>query len=359
MILLLIVKTLICDLEGDIKVRSHKKTIKNLILFMLLIIVTFYIILKDQDIGEIAQVLRNVKLEYVLIGIIVMLIYFALETINMGRTLKKLNEQSNFIRNFKYVLVGFFFSSITPAASGGQPMQIYYMHKDGISVANSTLTLLINLCSFQIITISFAMISLIFNYQYLTTGLVWLFIIGVLLNSIALSLLLIGIFSKRLSAWLVKVAVKILTFFKVKNIEEKQEKFEKELYKYQGSAAYIKQNIGVMVKTVLTTFVQISFYYSIPYWVYCSFGFSEYNITQIISLQAILYATVSGIPLPGAVGVSEGGFLGIFKTVFTATTLNSAMILNRGVSFYLFVLFSAIVVIIQTFFLNKQKNLAN
>ena len=150
--------------------KNHKKTIKNVVFFILLIILTFYIILKDQDIIGILQVLRNVKLEYVLIGISAMLMYFVLETVNMGRTLKKLNEKSNFIKNFRYVLIGFFFSSITPAASGGQPMQIYYMHKDGISVANSTLALLINLCSFQIITISFAMISLIFNYQYLTSG---------------------------------------------------------------------------------------------------------------------------------------------------------------------------------------------
>ena len=338
---------------------KNKKTIKNLIIFIILIILTFYIILKDQDIVGIIQVLRSVRLEYVLIAIIAMLIYLFLETVNMGRTLKTLNEKSSFIQNFKYVLIGFFFSSITPAASGGQPMQIYYMHKDGISVANSTLSLLINLCSFQIITISFAMISLIFNHKYLTTGLVWLFVIGVTLNSIALALLLIGIFSKRLSAWLVKIAVKILSFFKIKNIEDKQEKLEKELFKYQGSAAYIKQNANVMLKTILTTFVQILFYYSIPFWVYWAFGFGEYNIIQIISLQAILYATVSGIPLPGAVGVSEGGFLGIFKNVFTTETLNSAMILNRGVSFYLFVLISAILVISQTFITNKRLDLNN
>ena len=338
---------------------KNKRTIKNLIIFVLLIILTFYIILKDQDITEIAKVLQSVKLEYVLIAIIAMLIYFFLETVNMGRTLKTLNEKSSFMQNFKYVLIGFFFSSITPAASGGQPMQIYYMHKNGISVANSTLSLLINLCSFQIITISFAMISLFFNHKYLTTGLVWLFIIGVTLNSIALALLLIGIFSKKLSAWLVKIAVKILSFFKIKNIEDKQEKLEKELFKYQGSAAYIKQNRIVMLKTILTTFIQILFYYSIPFWVYCAFGFGEYNIIQIISLQAILYATVSGIPLPGAVGVSEGGFLGIFKNVFTTSTLNSAMILNRGISFYLFVLISAILVISQTFAINKESDLTN
>ena len=338
---------------------KNKKTIKNLIIFILLIIFTFYIILKDQDIVEITQVLRNVRLEYVVIAIVAMLIYLVLESVNMGRTLKTLNEKSSFIQNFRYVLIGFFFSSITPAASGGQPMQIYYMHKNGISIANSTLSLLINLFIFQIITFSFAMISLIFNYKYLTTGLVWLFVIGVTLNSIALSLLLIGIFSKKLSACLVKISVKILSFFKIKNIKEKQEKLEKELFKYQGSAAYIKQNIEVMLKTILTTFVQILFYYSIPFWIYSSFGFSEYNIIQIISLQAILYATVSGIPLPGAVGVSEGGFLGIFKNVFTTSTLNSAMILNRGVSFYLFVIISAILVISQALVANKKSDLTD
>ena len=114
-----------------------------------------------------------------------------------------------------------------------------------------------------------------------------------------------------------------------------------------------------MLKTILTTFIQILFYYSIPFCVYCAFGFGEYNIIQIISLQAILYATVSGIPLPGAVGVSEGGFLGIFKNVFTTSTLNSAMILNRGISFYLFVLISAILVISQTFTMNKESELTN
>lgn len=338
---------------------KNKKTFKNLIIFIILIILTFYIILKDQNITEIAQVLRNVRLEYVFIAIIAMFIYLFLETVNMSRTLKTLKEKSNFMQNFKYVLIGFFFSSITPAASGGQPMQIYYMHKNGISVANSTLALLVNLCSFQIITISFAMISLFFNHGYLTNGLIWLFVIGVTLNSIALALLLIGIFSKKLSAWLVKFAVKILSVFKIKNIENKKEKLEKELFKYQGSAAYIKQNRMVMLKTILTTFIQILFYYSIPFLVYCAFGFGEYNIIQIISLQAILYATVSGIPLPGAVGVSEGGFLGIFKNVFTQSTLNSAMILNRGISFYLFVLISAILVISQTFATNKKSDLTN
>lgn len=329
--------------------KKSGKMIKKLLLFILLIILTFYILLKGQNIEEIGTIVASVKKEYILIGIIAMFLYLVLETVNLGRTLKVLNEKSNFLKNLKYVFIGFFFSSITPAATGGQPMQIYYMYKEKISVANSTLALLVNLCSFQIITISFALVSLFFNHTYLTFGLKCFFALGITLNLSALALLLIGIFSKRLSSGLINIAVKTMKFFKIKNIEQKQEKLEKELNKYQGSAVYIKQNKNVMIKTLITTFIQIIIYYSIPYWVYCSFGYSECNIFNIIALQAVLYATVSGIPLPGAVGVSEGGFISIFKNVFTPAMINGAMLLNRGISFYLFVLISGIIVMVNIF----------
>ena len=88
---------------------------------------------------------------------------------------------------------------------------------------------------------------------------------------------------------------------------------------------------------------------------YCAFGFGEYNIIQIISLQAILYATVSGIPLPGAVGVSEGGFLAIFRHIYSENMVNSAMLLSRGINFYLFVIISSIVAMIGTIREKKQE----
>ena len=336
------------------KRKKIKKTIINLTIFILLIILTFWLILKDQDPFQILQAVRNVKKEYILIGICAMIIYFACETINIGRILKALGEKSTFLRNFKYTLIGFFFSAITPAASGGQPMEIYFMHKEKISVAHSTLALLMQLTCVQIVTITIGTISVIPNFDVVKNGLIWLFILGIVLNSSALFLLIISIFSKGVSKALIKFVVKILKFFRVRNIEKKQEKLEKELEVYQESAIYIKKHKLLMLKTLLTTLVQMLVYYSIPFFVYKSYGLDTYNIIQIISLQALLYATVSGIPSPGAVGVSEGGFLGIFANVFSSSIINSAMILNRTVNFYLFVLISGIVVIINVF---KTKNI--
>ena len=329
---------------------KKKKLLRNFIIFILLIILTFYVILKDQNIVEILTVFSSTQKMYILLAILCMSFFIICEAINISRTLKALGEKSTFFKNIKYALIGFFFSSITPAASGGQPMQIYYMYKDGISVANSTLSLLINLSCMQISTISIAIISLFFNHQYLNKLLIGLFILGIILNSSALTLLLISIFSKRMTKWLINLVVKILKFFKVKNVEEKQNKLEKELEKYQGSATYIKSNKKVISKTLITTYIQYLVYYSISYWVYRSLGFTEHNIIEITSMQSVLYATVSGIPSPGAVGVSEGGFIEIYRNIYPEKMVRGAMLLSRGINFYLFVIISSIVVIINAGF---------
>ena len=329
------------------KKSNKKKTIKNLIFFILILGITLGIILKEQNVTDIIEIIKNVKIEYVIIGIICMTIYLLLEAVNLNRTLKVLGEKVTFMQNFKYAISGFFFSSITPAASGGQPAQIYYMNKNNISVGNSTLALLINLTSMQIITISLAFISLIFNYKYLNTILIICFIIGIGLNMSALALLVISIFSKRLSNWFIKFAIKIMKFFKVKNIEEKQDFLEKELEKYQKNAVYIKNNKMLMFKTIVTTLLQFIIYYSISYWTYRALGFNKYNIFEITTMQSVLFATVSGMPSPGAVGVSEGAFIEIFRNVYPQNIIKSATLLNRGINFYIFLIISGIVVMIS------------
>lgn len=327
--------------------KNNGKLIRNFILFILLIIITFAVLLKGEDITQILNILGSVKIQYVFIGILCMDIYISCEAINIGRSLKILNEKSTFIQNLKYALIGFFFSAITPAASGGQPMQIYYMHKDKISVSNSTLALLLNLTSMQIITIGFALVSLCFNYQYLNGVLIVFFIVGILLNLSALVLLLIAIISKRLSRGMVHFAEKVLKFFRVKNIDAKKEKLEKELEQYHESAVYIKQNKKIMIKILLTTLVQFFAYYSVTFWTYKALGMNEANILEITSMQSVLFATVSGIPSPGAVGVTEGAFTEIFRNIYPGAMMSSAILLNRGINFYFFVIFSGIVTIVN------------
>ena len=328
--------------------KNSKSIIRNFILFIALIWLTMWVIFKDQSVTEILNIIKNIKIQYVIIGILCMSIYLLLEGINIRRTLGTLGKKISIKSSFKYSLIGFFFSGITPAASGGQPMQIYYMNKDGIPVGHSTVALLINLTCMQIVTISMGIFSAIVNHKIMNKTLIIFFVIGILLNMTALLLLIIAIFSRRVSRWMIILAIKVLKLLKVRNFRSKKKKIIRELRKYQSSSAYIKNNRQLIFKNILTTTVQFILYYSISYCVYLAFGFSKNNAFEIITMQSLLFAIVSGIPSPGAVGVSEGAFIEIYRNIYPEAVIKSATLLQRCINFYLFVIISGIVVILFT-----------
>ena len=330
------------------KTISANRILKNSIFFITLIAITFLILFKDNSIESILKSLKNVNVIYVFLGILCMFLFICCEGINIRRMLRLFSYDISIFRGLKYSLVGFFFSSITPSASGGQPMQVYYMNKDGIKISHSSLVLLIELASFQFTTIISNE-----NGVSLNTAIKILIFIGIAINCIIFCFILVAIFSKSFINRIVDLAFKVIS--KIKFIDEKRiiEGVREEIKQYQEGALFINNNKEVVTKVVLTTFVQASFMYSITFFVYKAFNLSTFSFFTVFSLQSILFISVSAIPLPGSVGSSESVFLTLFKTLFPVNTLNSAMLLSRGISFYLFVIVSGIIVLFIRISRNK------
>ena len=98
-------------------------------------------------------------------------------------------------------------------------------------------------------------------------------------------------------------------------------------------------------------------YYTIPYWVYRSLGLNSLGIIDIIFTQSLLFCSVSSIPLPGSVGISESAFISIYNRIFGSTLLTSATILNRFINFYSFIII-ALICVIYSFIRVKKKETA-
>lgn len=330
------------------KLKANIKMIRNSIAFIALIIFTFWFIFKGQDMNELFNTIKSANVFYLLLGALMMLGYFLIESYNIRSMLVAFGDKKiPILKALKFTLIGFFFSSITPAATGGQPVEIYYMTKEGISGAKATMTSLVVLCSFQISTIAYGIICAILNPTLLSGGIIWVFLLGLLINGFALAFLMICIFSEKLTRKLVDFAIFIMKKMSLKNIDKRREEINKELKKYNESAVYIKSHIGAFIRAILRGFVQIGLYYSVPFCIYKSLGLNSYNYFQIFLMQAVLYNSVSGLPLPGAVGVSEAIFLKIFRPAFGAKLISASMLLSRTVTFYLYVIISLIVVIIN------------
>ena len=334
----------------DIKLNKKYilKMIRNIIIFILLIIFTFWFLFKGKDINELISVVRSSNKIYIIISIFLAFCFYLIESINIRRILIALKEKKfSIIRAFKYTSIGAFFSAITPAAVGGQPVEIYYMSKEGVEPHNGTLALLIQLCGFQISTIALSLICAILNPHLLNGKIIWFYILGITINGIILTFMLLGLFSHTAIRTIIDFIAKIMKLLKVKKADTKIKKIEKAFNKYTTSASLIKNNKKIFIYGILRVFVQILVFHSIPFFIYKSFGLNGFNFFEIFSTQAVLYTTTSGIPLPGAIGASESFFLNLYGKIFGPTLLGGAMLLYRFSSFYLFIFIFMIIVIIS------------
>ena len=290
-----------------------------------------------------------------------MCVFLLCEASNFRRNLSALGCKTNLLKCINYSVQGFFFSSITPSASGGQPMQAYQMYKDDIKISHSTLVLFVEFIFFQTVTIMYAIIGFISQRSLLAgkvNSLMILFTIGLICNFAMLMALVLVLFYSEGVKKILNVIVGFLKFCRFKKADVLKEKVDSVIDDYKDCAMYIVKNKGIMVKTFITKCIQIFALHSIPYWIYRSFGFNEYSIFVFIGVQAVLFISVSALPLPGSVGVSESGFLTLFKLLFPVTVLNEAMLLSRGVSFYLFVFLCGMFILVKGFKDSREKRLA-
>ena len=330
------------------KKRANLKMIRNLVFFILLIIFTFWYIFKDQDLNELKNVVLDANKWYVLLGFILMFLSYTMESINIRCLLISLGEKKfSIFRAFKYTSIGAFFSAITPGSTGGQPAEIYYMTKDGIKATNGTLTMLMELCAFQICSILLSIICGIINPDFLKDGIVWFYILGIVVNGLVLTGMLMAMFSKKMTKKFINLVIKSMKKVKVKNMDKKEARLNEGINQYIESAKYIKENKMVFVKSILRVFVQVVLFHSIPYFIYRSFGLNDLSYLKLFSMQAILYTTVAAIPVPGSIGVSETLFMKLYGIAFSTTLISGAMLLFRFVSFYIYIIIFSVIVIIN------------
>lgn len=311
-----------------------------------------YTLSKEFGINEVLNTIKSVKVGWLMPAMLCMSAFSVCEAINIGHGLKLAGVKTTFKHNLKYALSGFFFSSITPSASGGQPAQLYYMHKDGINISHGSFALMFELIGYEIASIFIALCGLfvlLFGRIDLLSGssLTWLLVVGFAVNFIFLTGLLLIMFSKRAVKLILKITISIVSVFN-KNPDVKL-KLLRTFAEYRNTAEKVKENKAVLLKVIGTSFLQFISYHSITFFVYSSFGLDTYTFLEIMCLQGLLFTSVSCIPLPGSAGAMEGGFMLLFKNIFSSSILGSAVLLCRLINFALPLIVSGIYLLILTF----------
>lgn len=328
---------------------SKKKYLFSVVFFVILLVLTFYLLFKNNDISDVISTLKSISFKYIILGGILILIYLFTESIYIKLILKSLKQKIHLWQGFIYSCIEFYFSAITPSSTGGQPAQAYYMKKDGIPFTKSSVTLLLNTITFKLVLLFMGLIAvifypnLIFNNSTLFTV---IFIFGIVVNIAMIIACLMLMYSKR---WVKSIALFCIKFGHklhiIKDKDKKIESFNTHLIEYQKSAKYIKENIWVSVKVCLITFVQRLSMFSIAYVVYRAFGFSEYSYLELVVIQLAIAIAIDSLPLPGGIGASEAMLILIYDKVFGENLSVPAMLVTRGLSYFLCLLISGVVVL--------------
>ena len=260
------------------------------------------------------------------------------EGVNLARLLRSLGCRCSCADGLRCACTGFFFSAVTPSASGGQPMQLYEMHRNGVPLAKGTLALMSELLSFQLVSTAIAAAGFLYQHAAIAeaVGRGWqLLLAGMGLNLAAAAILLLIVLRPEAAEGLAGLAVRIVSRFSDEKGRQAERFLSAQLADYRSGARIFRRNPPLIGKTLATTLLQLTAVYSVTYFIYRALGLDSAAFFQVTALQAVLSVSVSVLPLPGAVGVSEGGFLLLFGGCFPSESLAGAMVLARTVSFYL------------------------
>lgn len=123
--------------------KKYGKIVLDALFIVVLLGLTLYFLLKDQELPQIFEAIQEAQKGYLLIGIVMVLLFVCSESVIINYMMRTLKYRAPLSHCIRYSFIGFFFSCVTPSASGGQPAQVYYMSRDGLDISVSSLVLMV------------------------------------------------------------------------------------------------------------------------------------------------------------------------------------------------------------------------
>ncbi len=317
--------------------------------------ITFYIIFKKHDINTIIDSLTDVKFIYIIICFILVGLYFVFQGLYTKLIFKALGTKYSLFKGTFYSMVEFLFSGITPSSSGGQPMVVYHMKKEGIPIKQSTIVMLVNVIIFKAFLVIGAIVIMIFKPGYIinTNSLIRIFFfLGLGLDVLLTVFYGLLLYNQKLIKILFSLIYRV--YYKVTNKDKDyKEKVNTVLEQYAKEASFIKGHKKTILMATIITFIQRICMFSIVYVIYRGLGFNEMSYFEMVLLQIFVQISVEAIFLPGGTGVSEYVSGNMFVTIFGLLS-TTGMLLFRLLTFYIPIFIIALMYVVFTI-VNKVK----
>ncbi|HHU62593.1 MAG TPA: flippase-like domain-containing protein [Clostridiales bacterium] len=330
-----------------------KKKYLTLIYLIINIAIIIVIGALDPHITDFPKIFAQIKVSWIMITLAATVGCWIMDGLLLKYSVGAIREHKSFLKYMKISIIGHYYHSVTPMATGGQPVQVYYMTKIGIPAGCASSAMAIKFLVYQAVLSVYSITAFILKGSFMIGYSKILFNASVVGLCISIGSVIL-VYSLSINEGIVKKMVfgmlKFLGKIRViKDVEAARENIVHHIEDFSKSIRMVRGNYKALLLLVLFTVIQMTLNFSITYFVYRAFGLQQETWFNILFVQAFLYAGISYFPTPGASGASEGGFYSLFKLFFFSDVIFASLLLWRFFTYYINIIVGLIAIFLDGF----------
>lgn len=319
--------------------RQTRNNILNALVIFLTIGIVIYLGAANGEIGDAWKALRSSHPFWIGAAVVSFALFLVFEALGVHVFFRQQGLRPRFGSTLLVSIIGMFYSSVTPAATGGQPMQVFAFKKRGIPTGVSSSALTVKFFCFQTALLSMGLLMWLTHPDIVRTCIARakvIVITGFVLNGFTVAAVLLLAINKNIVRFLISLLIHLLNkLHLVKDVAKTTSKMDAALSDFHASVDMVTHHPGRLMVLLLISCVQVLGLMGISYCVYRAMGQTAHLPGDILTLQFLLYIGASFTPLPGASGAQEGGFYIFFQDIFPENKLFGALLLWRFFTYYL------------------------
>ncbi len=344
-----------------------KSTFLGNVFFVFSIALSLYLMYSfasSNDLGDekgFAEVFAQANVKYLLLAFAALVAMIVLDGLKYVVIMRATNVKQGFGTALSVSLMGKYYDNITPFSSGGQPMQIYQLHKKGIGGGQSSAIIFIKFAFNMTMWLTICFLLMILNRdaltlhvedmtqrQVLTVG-GW---IGFAVNcALPMMILSCAIFPKMtwaITRWVLKIGYKLKI---VKNIDERMDRGKRAVNEFVAAfLSMIKKPLHTVI-LILLCIAEPFISMALPYFVVVGLGGnavvpSTELMFTIMTLNVYAQMSAMIFPTPGNSGAVESAFMLALSTL-SSGVLFWTVFSWRFLSYYSYIIIGTLMTVFR------------
>lgn len=328
--------------------KDKKSRVIWFMVFLLLVAVTLYTIVGQNETFSIrgfAAFVVAASKKWIFCAFLSMLGFIIFEGLAVLVICRAFGYKRNIGSGIVYSASDIYFSAITPSATGGQPASAYFMMKDKVPGAVTTIALLINLTLYTTSIIVIGIVcfvsrpGMIAEFSLLSKCMIFA---GFAIQFVLITVFLLLVYKEKIVMKIAEAAMNVLNRIHLMHNIEKRKKHLKEVeQQYKECVAAIKNHKKPLILAFLFNLLQRVSLIMVPVCVYIAKGGELSKAFDVFVAQGYVVLGSNSVPIPGSVGAADYLFIDGFGHIVQDPV--SIELLSRGISFYCCILICGII----------------